>query len=66
MPWVAVGMRGGGVHVVDAQKAELIATTGGHGDTPDVGWLSGDGKLLLLVADGKRLTAYRVQPVSSQ
>ena len=61
-PWVAVGMRGGLVHVVDVTNGEIIAHVGGQGERPEVGWLetSGGEAPLLLVATGRELNAFRL------
>jgi hypothetical protein len=60
--WLAVGMRGGKVYVVDIEKGEIIASASGQGLTPEVGWVSGKapGASLLLVATGGKLNAFRV------
>ena len=61
-PWVAVGMRGGSVHVVDITAGRIIATVAAQGARPQVGWLgskSGESPLLV-VATGRALNAYRV------
>jgi hypothetical protein len=36
-PWLAVGMRGGQVHVIDADKGAIIASADKQGMTPEVG-----------------------------
>jgi RNA polymerase sigma factor (sigma-70 family) len=63
-PWLAVGVQGGQVHVVDIEKGAIIASVKDQGMTPEVGWARGDGKddgaPLLLVATGGKLNAYRV------
>jgi hypothetical protein len=61
-PWLAVGMRGGQVHVVDLEKGEIIASANDQGMTPEVGWASGKdpGAPLLLVATSSKLNAFRV------
>ena len=61
-PWLAVGMRGGQVHVVDIEKGEIIASANDQGMTPEVGWVNGKdpGAPLLLVATGSKLNAFRV------
>lgn len=61
-PWVAVGMRGGLVHVVDITEGQIIGTVGAQGTKPQIGWLgskSGESPLLV-VATGRALSAYRV------
>lgn len=61
-PWLAVGMRGGQVHVVDLEKGQIIASVNDQGMTPEVGWASGKdlGVPLLLVATGRKLNAFRI------
>jgi hypothetical protein len=61
-PWLAVGMRGGQVHVVDLEKGEIIASVNDQGTTPEVGWVSrkSSGTPLLLVATGSKLNAFRI------
>ena len=61
-PWIAVGMRGGLVHIVDITEGRIIATVGGQGAQPKVGWLeheSGESPLLV-VAGGGALRAFSV------
>jgi len=60
--WLAVGMRGGQVHVVDVEKGQIIATVNDQGVRPEVGWAAGKdvGAPLLLVATGSKLNAFRV------
>lgn len=61
-PWIAVGMRGGAVHVVDVEQGEVVATAVGQGSVPQVAWLRPDEQSapLLLVASGRQLTAFRI------
>lgn len=61
-PWIAVGMRGGNVHVVDVAKGKIIASHTGQGRSPNVAWLGGDSETapLLVVATGSQLNAFRV------
>lgn len=62
-PWVAVGMRGGLVHVIDTNEGKIIASVGAQGDDPQIGWLE-DSKScdspLLVVATGRAIKAYIV------
>ncbi len=67
--WLAVGMRGGQVHVVDIEKGAIIASVSDQGMTPEVGWATSKdaGSPLLLVATGRpdairgsKLNAFRV------
>ncbi len=68
-PWLALGMRGGKVHVVDIEKGEMIASVSEQGMTPEVGWATSkdSGAPLLLVATGlplatggSKLNAFRL------
>jgi len=61
-PWLAVGMRNGDVHVVDAKAGKLIASTGGQSAQAEVAWASPEdkGAPLLLVATGMKLNAFPV------
>ena len=61
-PWLAVGIRGGQVHVVDVAKGEVIASLNSQGPFCEVGWGVGkEGEVpLLLIAGGRRLNAFRV------
>ncbi len=61
-PWIALGMRGGAVHVVDVEQGTVIATASGQGHAPQVAWLRPDLQAppLLLVASGRQLTAFRI------
>ncbi|MFN0056564.1 MAG: FG-GAP repeat domain-containing protein [Planctomycetales bacterium] len=61
-PWLALGMMGGVVTVVDVERGEVVATVKDQGRAPEVGW-GADGKAkspLLLVATGTQLNAYRL------
>jgi|GEM_PF-165160 len=63
VPWGALGLRGGNVHVVDLKEGRIISTAVRHGRTPQVGWISIDGGTpQLLVATGRALKAYEVTP----
>jgi len=61
-PWLAIGMRNGDVHVVDAQTGKLIASTRDPGADAEVAWATPGGTAapLLLVATGRKLNAFRV------
>jgi RNA polymerase sigma factor (sigma-70 family) len=61
-PWLAVGVQGGQVHVVDIDKGVIIASVKDQGTTPEVGWTSAKdaGAPLLLIATGGKLNAFRV------
>jgi len=67
--WLAVGMRGGLVHVIDAEKGAIVSSVEEQGEFPEVAWLaadkSKDGKAgrdrdtpLLLVATHAALNAF--------
>jgi len=60
--WLAVGMRGGQVHVVDIEKGEIIASVNDQGKRPEVGWVTSKdaGTPLLVVATGSKLNAFRI------
>jgi hypothetical protein len=60
--WLAVGMRGGQVHVVGIEKGEIIASVSDQGMSPEVVWATSKdaGVPLLLVATGSKLNAFRV------
>jgi hypothetical protein len=62
MPWIAVAMQGGIVHVVDAERGVVIATVDGQGQTPEVAWMPmKDGAApLLSISSGISLTAFQV------
>jgi hypothetical protein len=61
-PWLAIGMRGGQVVVVDVENGKIIANSEDQGRTPAVAWASGkDSEApLLLVATGYKLNAFRI------
>jgi hypothetical protein len=61
-PWLAVGMRGGLVHVIDADKGAIIGSAEKQGMTPEVGWAAGNppGNPVVLVATGSKLNAFNV------
>jgi hypothetical protein len=63
MPWAAVAMRGGLVHVVDIDNGQIIASVTDQGSRTQVAWLPREGKSpLLLVATGRDLNAFEVTP----
>jgi outer membrane protein assembly factor BamB len=47
--WLAVGMRGGLVHVIDAEKGAIVSSVEEQGGFPEVAWLAAD-----KAKDGKR------------
>jgi hypothetical protein len=58
-PWLAVGLRGGRVHVVDVARGTLVGTIENQGTTPEVSWLRGGSTTpLLLVATEARINAF--------
>lgn len=61
-PWLAVGMGDGRVHVIDAAKGAVIATSSDQGMTTEVGWIARKppGMPLLLVANGGKLNAFNI------
>jgi hypothetical protein len=60
-PWLALGLRGGEVDVVDIDKGENIARVKNPAMAVEVGWVTkGLDAPLLLVASGGKLRAYRV------
>jgi len=62
-PWLAVGMLGGQMHVVDLERGQIIASASDQGTrSPEVGWATGrdGGPPLLLVATGRALNAFRI------
>jgi len=63
MPWVAVGLRGGIVVVLDGNTGALIAGVTEQGRSPQVAWFEIAGAPPgLLVATGTALNAYQVKP----
>jgi hypothetical protein len=60
-PWLAVGLRGGRVHLVDVVQGRIIGTIDDQGTTPEVGWAgAGTPTPLLLVATGTKINTYKV------
>ena len=61
-PWVAVGMRGGLVHVIDTTEGKIIASVGAQGDEPQIAWLASKSSEspLLVIATGRAIKAYIV------
>ena len=60
-PWLAVGLRGGRVHVVDVAQARIIGTIDDQGSEPEVGWAGSESSApLLLVATGAVINAFSV------
>jgi len=63
-PWLAIGMQGGLVYVIDAERGTIIATIDGQGTSPEVTWMADKetGSPLLIVSNRSKLTGYRVTP----
>jgi hypothetical protein len=62
-PWAAVAMRGGLVHIIDLDSQQRVACVATEGLTPQLAWLPRpDGTPLLVVASGKELSAYEIEP----
>ncbi len=61
-PWLAAGMKGGVVLIVDTLKGKINARLAKQGTTPEVAWMDRNEKSgpLLLVATGRGLTAYEI------
>jgi hypothetical protein len=61
-PWLALGMRGGQVHVLDAENGVKIASVKDQGLITEVGWtkVKGSENPLLLVGTQGSLNAFRV------
>jgi hypothetical protein len=62
MPWAAIAMRGGTVHVVDLDKGAVIATAAGQGSSRcNVAWCPrADKSPLLVIATGEALNALEI------
>jgi len=65
--WAAAGLRGGRVCVVELVGGRIVAQVSGQGLTPSTGWLSraDAASPLLVVATGRGLNAFRVEPVAA-
>ena len=61
-PWVAVGLDGGAVNVLDVTNHKTVASWYGLGDHPKVRWIRDkeSPEPLLVVATGQELNAFRV------
>jgi hypothetical protein len=61
-PWVAVGLQGGLVYVVDAAKGAVLGSVDGQGFSPEIAWMAEPGTdvPLLVVSTSTKLNAYRV------
>jgi hypothetical protein len=61
-PWLALGLQGGLVYVIDAEKGTVLARTDGQGFSPEVAWMKEEGKdaPILVVSTRARLNAYRI------
>jgi len=60
-PWVALGLQGGQVYVLDIATGAVIANVDGQGQRPQVEWI-GDGNrsALLVVACENKLTLFKI------
>jgi hypothetical protein len=60
-PWLAIGLRGGRVYLVDVAQGRIMGTIDDQGPNPEVGWAgAGTPSPLLLVATGAKLNTFRV------
>jgi hypothetical protein len=60
-PWLAIGLRGGRVYLVDVAQGRIIGTIDDQGSSPEVSWAgAGTPSPLLLVATGAKLNTFRV------
>lgn len=61
-PWLAVGLQGGLVQVIDIDRGEVIASVESQGPRPELAWLSGPAgeAPLLVVSTPQALRAFRV------
>jgi len=62
-PWVALGMQGGYVYVLDVERGAVIASINGQGVRPEVAWANDKtaGAPLLMVTAPANLSAYRIE-----
>jgi peroxiredoxin len=62
-PWAAVAMRGGLIHIIDLDSQQRVACVATEGLTPQLAWLPRPDKTpLLVIATGKELSAYEIEP----
>ena len=59
-PWIAAGMRGGRLLVLDTETGKVIAETSGQEAKLEVAWMSTDSGLLLIATGRDRLHAYKI------
>jgi len=61
-PWIALGLQGGIVYVVDAEKGAVLASINGQGFTPEVAWMKDaeKGVPVLAISTRNKLNAYRI------
>jgi hypothetical protein len=60
-PWVALGLQGGQVYVLDIATGAVIANVDGQGQRPQVEWIGdGNGSALLVVACENKLTLFKI------
>jgi hypothetical protein len=60
-PWGAVAFRGGALCIFDLETGEILAR-GEAGARAELAWREADDEPILLVTDGRRLTALRISP----
>jgi hypothetical protein len=60
--WAALGCLGGLVCVIDVRSGEMIGAASHQGTTPQVAWVTADGKPLLVAASGTALSAWHIKP----
>ena len=63
-PWLAAGLQGGQVIVVDTESGLTVAAIDGQGFGPQTTWvkLAEDQNPILVVSTGSKLSAFRVTP----
>jgi hypothetical protein len=63
-PWLAAGLQGGQVIIVDVDRGSLLGAIDGQGFTPETTWMetnTGEDPVLI-ISSGRKLTAFRVAP----
>lgn len=65
-PWLAVGLKGGLVQVIDIDRGEVIASVESLSRLPELAWLSGPAgeAPLLVISTPEALRAFRVKPAA--
>ena len=63
-PWIAAGLQGGEIVVVNAEGGVTIAAIDGQGFSPETTWMKSadDENSVLIVSTGSKLSAFRVTP----